>query len=132
MNAYSYNRVHKGPITECYETLVRYKIMRSLDVNEVTANCQHGFIKNKSSFMNLLMTLEGWISAVDHGHGVDVAYLDFSKVSDSVPHQRLLANYGFRGQLLCWLKGFLYDCCQRVILSGSSSNWCPGCINFFN
>ena len=47
--------------------------------------------------------MEDWTSAVDQGYGVDVAYLDFSKAFDSVPHQRLLqklANYRFSGRLL--------------------------------
>ena len=72
--------------------------------------------------------MEDWTSAVDQGYGIDVAYLEFSKAFDSVPHQRLLqklASYGFSGQLLCWLEEFLSDCCQRVILNGSFSNWCP-------
>ena len=91
------------------------------------ANCQHGFIKKKSCFTNLLTTLEDWTIAVDQGYGVDVAYLDFSKAFDSVPHQRLLqklASYGFSGRLLSWLKGFLSGHYQRVILNGSSSSWC--------
>ena len=28
-------------------------------------------------------------------------------------------------RLLCWLKGFLPDHCQIVILNDSSQNWCP-------
>jgi len=53
---------------------------------------------------------------------------EVQKAFDSVPHQRLLqklASYGFSGQFLCWLEGFLSDRCQRVILNGYSSNWCP-------
>jgi len=89
-------------------------MMSFLDENEIITNCQYGFIKKKSCFMNLLMTLEDWTSAVDQGYGVDVAYLDFSKAFDSAPHQRLLqklVSYGFSGWLLCWLEGFLSDCC---------------------
>ena len=63
--------------------------------------------------------------AIDQGLGVDVACLDFSKAFDSVPHQVKLASYGFGGKLLSWLKGFLSDCYQRVVLNGSSSSWCP-------
>ena len=71
--------------------------------------------------------LEDWTFAIDQGHGVDVAYLDFSKAFNSVPHQRLLqklASYGFGGKLLSWLTGFLSDRYQKVILNGSSSSWC--------
>jgi len=91
-------------------------------------NCQHGFIKKKSCFTNLLSTLDNWTCAVDQGLGVNVMYLDFSKAFDSVPHQRLfqkLASYGFGGKLLSWLKVSVSDCCQRVVLNGSSSSWCP-------
>ena len=44
-----------------------------------------------------------------------------------MPHQRLvqkLASYGFSGKLLLWLKGFLSDRYQRVILNGCFSSWC--------
>ena len=50
-----------------------------------------------------------------------------NEYSDSVPHQRLiqkLASYGFSGKLLLWLKGFLSDRYQRVVLNGSFSGWC--------
>ena len=35
-----------------------------------------------------------------------------------------LASYGFSGKLLLWLKGFLSDRYQRVVLNGSFSGWC--------
>jgi len=65
-------------------------MMKHLDENEVITRCQHGFIKKKSCFTNLLTTLEDWTAVIDQGYGVDVAYLNFSKAFDSVPHQRLL------------------------------------------
>ena len=73
------------------------------------------------------MTLEDWTIAVDQGYGADVAYLDFSKAFDSVPHKRhlqKLPSYGFSGRLLSWLKGLLLNRYQRVILNGSSSSRC--------
>ena len=106
------------------ETLVRCKVLKFLDENKIiisdqgySKNCQHGFMKKKSCFINLLSTLEDWTYAIDQGLGVGVAYLDFSKAFDSVPHQRLfqkLSSYGFGGKLLSWLKGFLSDHYQRV------------------
>jgi len=74
--------------------------MDFLDENEIITNFQHGFIKKKSCFTNLLTNLEDWTSAVDQGYGLHVAYQEFSKTFDSVPHQRLfqkLASYRFSG-----------------------------------
>jgi len=43
---------------------------------------------------------------VDEGKAVDVVYLDFSKVSDTIPHSILLeklAASGLDGCMLCWI-----------------------------
>ena len=114
-------------VIKVLEALIRSKMVKYLDENEIVTSCQHGFIRKKSCFTNLLSVLEDWTSAVDQGYGVDIAYLDFSKAFDSVPHQRLiqkLASYGFSGKLLLWLRGFLSNRYQRVILNGSFSSWC--------
>jgi len=115
-------------VVKVLESLVRSRVLGFLDDNEIITSCQHGFIRKKSCFTNLLSTLEDWTLALDQGFGVDVAYLDFTKAFDSVPHRRLfqkLASYGFGGKLLSWLKGFLSHRYQRVVLNGSSSSWCP-------
>ena len=60
------------------------------------------------------------------GFGVDVIYLDYSKVFDSVPHLRLISKlqaYGIKGDLLKWISNFLIGRQQEVILNGSSSQW---------
>ena len=76
-----------------------------------------------------MSTLEDWTYAIDQGLvDFDVVYLDFSKAFDLVTNQRLfqkLASYGFGGRSLSWLKGFLSDCYQKVVLNESSSSWCP-------
>ena len=44
-----------------------------------------------------------------------------------MPHQRLiqkLSSYGFSGKLLLWIKSFLSNRHQRVVLNGSFSSWC--------
>ena len=55
-----------------------------------------------------------------------MAYLDFSKAFDSVPHHRLLLkldSVGIRGHDLTWITSFLTDRRQRVLLDGCSSDW---------
>ena len=57
-----------------------------------------------------------------------VIYLDFCKAFDKVPHRRLvykLEQYGIKGNLLLWIKNFLYYRQQRVTIGDSSSDWTP-------
>ena len=56
----------------------------------------------------------------------DVIFLDLSKAFDSVPHERLLTKihaYGIQGPLLSWLRSFLTNRYQRVVLRGHHSSW---------
>ena len=59
----------------------------------------------------------------ESGDSVDVIYL---KAFDSIPHVRLLNklySYGFRGMLLQWLKAYLSDRRQYVVVGDGASNW---------
>ena len=52
--------------------------------------------------------------------------LDFAKAFDKVPHQRLihkLAQYGFQNKMLNWIKAFLSNRRQRVVLGDWISSW---------
>jgi len=53
---------------------------------------QHGFVKHKLCFTNLLEYHSKWCAALDSGHRVDVVYLDYSKAFDSVPHLWLISK----------------------------------------
>ena len=52
--------------------------------------------------------------------------MNFSKVFDKVPHQRLLRklhHYGIRGDVLRWTENFLTQRKQRVIYDGNTSEY---------
>ena len=54
----------------------------------------------------------------------------FKKAFDTAPHQRLLAkisNYGMKGKVLEWIKIFLTNRKQRIVVNGSFSKF-----GFFN
>ena len=36
--------------------------------------------------------MESWTKALDRGESIDVAYLDFMKAFDTVPHKRLIGK----------------------------------------
>ena len=64
--------------------------------------------------------------SLDKGLSGHAIFLDFSKAFDSVSHQRLLAKLGSignRGNTLRWIKAFLTNRQQRVIINGTSSDW---------
>ena len=77
---------------------------------------------------NLLAYLESVTKHVDSGLPVDTVYLDFAKAFDKVPHRRLLMKlkaHGIDGVVLEWIRRWLTDRKQRVILNGGTSDWLP-------
>lgn len=58
----------------------------------------------------------------------DVILLDFSKAFDKVPHNRLLLklhHYGIRDDALAWIKDFLSNRQQCVVVGGKQSDCVP-------
>lgn len=89
------------------------------------SDCQHGFVKGRSTATQLILTHHKWAKALDEGHQVDVVFLDFSKAFDRVPHQALLhklCNFGISGELLNWCQDYLSNRRQRVVIDGYSSS----------
>jgi len=82
------------------ESIIKEKLIKHLEANELLCKQQHGFRKGRSCLTNLLEMLE--TQALDDGYGLDVVYLDYRKTFDSVPHQRLLQKlkeFGIKGKL---------------------------------
>ena len=62
------------------------------------------------------------------GEQTDVLVMDFSKAFDKVGHERLLrkiTSYGITGLTHQWIRGFLSDRKQRVVLDGEHSDTVP-------
>ena len=96
--------------------------MDYLILNGLLSKEQHGCMARRSYVTQLLTALEGWTALLQDGIPVDVVYLDFSKAFDSVrPHQRLLVKlqaHGITGKILNWIRVFLTDRRQRVLING--------------
>ena len=57
---------------------------------------------------------------------IDVIYIDFRKAFDTVAHARLankLYTYGKRDNMLNWIKSFLKDRKQKVMINDEGASW---------
>uniref|UniRef100_A0A803SKS9 Reverse transcriptase domain-containing protein n=1 Tax=Anolis carolinensis TaxID=28377 RepID=A0A803SKS9_ANOCA len=108
------------------EKIIKEVVCEHLETNAVIANGQHGFTKNKSCQTNLISFFDRVTSWVDTGNAVDVAYLDFCKAFDKVPHDLLankLVKCGLDKTTVRWICNWLSERTQRVLTNASSSSW---------
>jgi hypothetical protein len=85
---------------------------------------QHGFMSARSTTSQLLECYNNIYMNFDQNKQVDVAFLDFSKAFDSVPHELLihkLTSLGFNNNLLKWFQNYLSGRTQQVTVNGTSS-----------
>ena len=87
---------------------------------------QHGFVPKRNCATQLLESIETWCKVIEEQGYIDVIYTDFAKAFEAVPHKRLMRkvkSYGFKGDLLNWIKSFLTNRRQQVKVGGSISDW---------
>ena len=115
-------------LSKVLEGVVRDRLMNFLMETRQLHDAQHGFLPRRSCATQLLASLEDWTQLMERKEPVDVAYLDFRKAFDSVPHRRLiqkLNDLGVRGPLLRWIEAFLTGRTQQVAVNGKQSNPTP-------
>lgn len=113
-------------VCKIFESILRDNIMDHIEVNNILSKFQHGFVPRRSCSTQLVSCLEKWTEILDRGSSLDAIYLDFSKAFDSVPHQRLCAkleSYGIQGKVIKWIRQFLKDRRQKVVVNGEDSEW---------
>jgi hypothetical protein len=94
--------------------------------NGLLRQTQHGFIPRKSCLSNLLKFYEEVTKIVDEGVPVDIAYLDFSKAFNVVPHERLLIKLhaiGIHEKVMQWIQAWLKQRKQRAVLNDKALSW---------
>jgi len=116
-------------------TLLQGKIMERFIQSALTGHVkdnkgirpsQHGFMKGRSCWTNLISFYDQMTRLGDEGKAVDVVYLDFSKAFDTVPHNILLeklAAHGLDGCTLRWVQNWLNGRAQRVVVNGVKPSW---------
>ena len=108
------------------EGLIREVMMQYLVSNNLLVSQQHGFVPKKACVTDLLETVDNVTSELAIRKPVDLVYLDFAKAFDTVPYKRLLVKleaYGIDDQLCAWVRDFLSDRKQRVVMGEFESEW---------
>ncbi|GAB0177838.1 mitochondrial enolase superfamily member 1 [Grus japonensis] len=101
------------------EQIILSAITWHIQDNQVIGPSQRGFMKGRSCLTNLISFCDKVTCLVDEGKAVDVVYLDFSKAFDTVSHNILLeklVTYGLDGCMLHWVKNWLDDWAQRLVV----------------
>jgi hypothetical protein len=114
-------------IIKLFEKIVRTNIVEYLDGNNLLNKSQHGFRKARSCVSQLLDHYDKILTLLESGFNVDTIYLDFAKAFDKVDHAIVLEKLsllGIKGKLLGWIKSFLTDRTQYVIVNGFLSEPC--------
>ena len=110
------------------EHIIAKAIINHLEEKGLLSDYQHGFRGKRSCETQLLLFIDDLARSMCEGNQVDVAVLDFSKAFDVVPHKRLLHKldfYGIRGQSHQWIRSFLQNRSQRVVVDGEQSTSAP-------
>jgi hypothetical protein len=103
-------------------------ILNHLENNSLLYDLQHGFRYSRSCETQLLSFVQELAANSDKNIQTDLIIMDFAKVFDKVPHQRLLYKlkfYGIKNETLNWISAFLSNRTQTIILDGESSDIAP-------
>ena len=110
------------------ESIIRDHIIKHMKDNNLFSQKQFGFIDGRSTTLQLPHALHMWSDTLDQGGSLDPVYCHFMKAFNKVPHKRLahkVEKYGITGNIIGWIKSFLSERTQRVIIKSAESNPAP-------
>jgi hypothetical protein len=113
-------------LAKIFEKIVFKYLFNFFRDNFLISIWQSGFVPGSSTITQFTEIYDQFCKAVNNGKEIRVVFLDISKAFDRVWHKGLLYKLkkcGITGRLLDWLKDYLTDRQQRVIINGEFSNW---------
>jgi hypothetical protein len=113
-------------LAKVFEKIVFKYLFKYFKENFLISIWQSGFLPGSSTITQFVEIYDQFCRAVNEGKEIRVVFLDISKAFDRVWHRGLLYKLkasGIRGRLLEWLKDYLTDRQQRVVINGEYSEW---------
>ena len=110
------------------EKLFCKRLNKFIEKCNLIAENQYGFRSSRSTSSALLELVEEITSSMDNGKHTVGVFIDLSKAFDTINHSLLLKkleNFGIRGVVLNWLRSYLTDRKQYVMLNTFSSELMP-------
>ena len=108
------------------EKLVRNEIVEYMQSEKLFSHLQFGFLKGRSTSLQLLNIMNDWTSSIANGTFNDCIYLDYQKAFDTVSHNRLISKlyaYNLDARIIKWIKYYLSERKQFVEINGKKSEW---------
>ena len=96
-------------------------IEEKLDIN------QFGCLAGKSTTHALLTMTHELLKALDNNKAVRLLLIDYEKAFDRIDHSLLIqrvTEMGVHNSIVKWLRSFLSDRCQKIVVNGTKSSWC--------
>ena len=112
-------------VVKVFERVVRKHMVSHLESNDLLSDKQHGFRANRSCLTQMLDHFDTIYEGFTRSEDTDSIYLDYAKAFDKVDLEILihkLKRYGFHSRLIEWIKSFLFDRDQVVVLDGVHSD----------
>jgi hypothetical protein len=112
-------------LSKLCEHIIHCAVIRHLSDLNILSDAQHGFRQRRSCDTQLILTVEDLARGLDNREQIDVILLDYEKAFDKVSHRHLLLkaeHYGIRGTTLEWIRDFLHNRSQIVVVDGQKSN----------
>ena len=110
------------------EHIVASGVAKHFTELDILYDLQYGFREKRSCETQLIMLVDELAKDMQMGKQTDLILLDFSKAFDKVAHEKLilkLHQYGIRGDTLNWIKDFLDNRKQTVVINGINSDEVP-------
>ena len=112
-------------VMKIFEKCIRNEIF-SLCKDKITSN-QHGFLPNRSCTTQMVPFVNSLSLTLNSKGQSDVIYFDFAKAFDSVNHdiilEKLKHTFNIKGRLLYFVKSYLMNRMQRVIIDNKFSSF---------